>query len=116
MPSLVRMRLTFWMLPFARSVAREHPSGPDSPASSCGGCRVAGGYRCLGTRWLVCPPRIEAARSRRPGQLLERRKLLAREEARLGGLVRSDAQFPPLDPGAIDDDQDRKSRPHPARQ
>src|SRR5688572_2547159 len=116
MPSLVRTRLMFWMLPLTRSLAREHRGHAYSRDNSSGGARVAGGYRCLGTRWFVCSPRIEAARSRRPGQLLKRRKLLAREEACLRRLVRSDAQLAALDTRSIDDHEDRESRPHPARQ
>src|SRR5207247_8850593 len=96
--------------------AREHRGGRGSTDTSRGGGGVTGGYRCLGTRWLVCPPRIQAVHSRRPGELLERWELLARKETRLRRLVRRDAELAALDMCAVHDDEDRETRPHPARE
>src|SRR6185503_4282735 len=115
MPTLIRMRLTPWMLPLTYLLPREHRGGLPNLDNSRGGCRVTGGYRCLGTGSLVCPPGIEPMRSRRPRQLLERGELGAREETRLGSLVRRDAQLAALDLRPVDDDEDREPRPHPAR-
>src|SRR5438552_11132005 len=96
--------------------AREHRGGRVSSDTSRGGGGVAGRYRCLGTGWLVCPPGIETVRSRRPGELLERWELPPREETRFGCLVRRDAELAALDPRAVDDDEDRETGPHPARE
>src|SRR6185369_10194355 len=115
MPTLIRMRLTPWMLPLTYLLPREHRGGLPNLDNSCGGCQVTGRYRCLGAGRLVCPPRIEPMRSRRPRQLLERGKLGPWEETRLGSLVRRDAKLASLDLRPVHDHQDREPGPHPAR-